>query len=308
MQKKTVMSGKGVKIPRFSLPILVAIALLVLLGGGVSWYLATRENQTQPVTDNETPTPTSPSPQNSTALLSDTASPSNASLMSQGEKILLDITSAKQAGAAAFAQQDWDQAIAQYQQATTSDPNDPESKLYFNNAKARQIGNPLTIAVVVPITPSENEAKEVLRGVASAQAEFNASPTPANRLLEVIIVNDDGTGKTASLAGDLIKFPPVLGVIGHGVDAGTRQAIAQYEKAGLAVLSPVSTNVTSDATGQSILKTISLTQQDQELHYALPTLHIEPLRKSYCFQIFSEIRNIVVNTDIPTGNQMLELD
>lgn len=265
MQKKTVMSSKGVKIPRFSLPILVAIALLVLLGGGVSWYLATRENQTQPVTDNETPTPTSPSPQNSTALLSDTASPGNASLISQGEKILLDTTSAKQAGAAAFAQQDWDQAIAQYQQATNADPNDPESKLYFNNAKARQIGNPLTIAVVVPITPSENEAKEVLRGVASAQAEFNASPTPANRLLEVIIVNDDGMGKTVSLAEDLIKFPPVLGVIGHGVDAGTRQAIAQYEKAGLAVLSPVSTNVTSDATGQSILKTISLTQQDQEL-------------------------------------------
>jgi len=217
------------------------------------------------VTDNGTPTPTPTLAQNSTALLSDTASPSNASLISQGETILLDTTPAKQAGAAAFAQQDWDQAIAQYQQATNADPNDPESKLYFNNAKARQIGNPLTIAVVVPITPSENEAKEVLRGVASAQAEFNASPTPANRLLEVIIVNDDGMGKTVSLAEDLIKFPPVLGVIGHGVDAGTRQAIAQYEKAGLAVLSPVSTNVTPDATGQSILKTISLTQQDQEL-------------------------------------------
>ena len=103
MQKKTVMSGKGVKIPRFTLPILVAIALLVLLGGGVSWYLATRDNQTQPVTDNGTPTPTSPSPQYSSALLSDTASPGNASLISQGEKILLDKTPAKQAGAAAFA-------------------------------------------------------------------------------------------------------------------------------------------------------------------------------------------------------------
>lgn len=265
MQKKTIMSGKTAKMPSLPLPILVVIALLILLGGGVSWYLATRDNQMPDVTDNGTPTPTPTAPQASTALLSDTASPSNASLISQGEKILLDPTPAKQAGAAAFAQKDWNQAIAQYQQATTTDPNDPESKLYLNNAKARQAGNPLTIAVVVPITSSANEAKEVLRGVASAQEQFNASSTPGNPLLEVIIVNDDDTGKTKSLAEDLIQFPTVLGVIGHGVNAGTRQAIAQYEKAGLAVLSPVSTNVTTDSSGQSILKTISLTQQDQEL-------------------------------------------
>ena len=259
MQKK---SGTGLKMPQIPVPVWLAIALLIILGAGVGLHLATRCQKTPEVCRNDPPPPTSINPK---ALLSETATPDNRALISQGEKVLLDATPKKQAGAAAFAQKNWDQAIANYQQATNTNPNDPESKIYLNNAKAKKAGNPLTMAVVVPITPSANEAKEVLRGVALAQDEFNQSPKASSRQLEVVIVNDDQTGKTLSLAEDLINFPNVLGILGHGVDLATRQAMAHYEKAGLAVLSPISVNVTADTTGQSILKTISLAPQDKEL-------------------------------------------
>jgi len=271
MQSKTVMSpGTGSKVSPLSLLVLVAIALFVLLGGGVGWYLVTQNNDLSVVDDNgdDTPTP-NPTPTEieiePLAILSETATPNNVELISQGERILLEATPEKEAGAAAFAQKNWDEAITEYQQAADANPNDPEGKIYLNNAKAKQAGKPLTMAVVVPITPSANEAKEILRGVALAQEEFNESPASADQLLEVVIVNDEQTGKTRSLAEDLINFPNVLGVLGHGVDGGTRQAVASYEKAGLAVLSPVSINVMADATGQSIMKTISLNQQEQEL-------------------------------------------
>jgi ABC-type branched-subunit amino acid transport system substrate-binding protein len=268
MRKKTIMSPRqGFKMPRFTLPVLVGLALLIVLVGGVGLYVARRDNQTPVTSDNDNPSSTPASPQtsiNPLAILSETATPANASLISQGEKILLDTTPQKQAGAVAFAQKNWDEAIAQYQEAADADPNDPESTIYLNNAKAKEAGNPLTMAVVVPITPSANEAKEVLRGVALAQEEFNQSQAASGRLLEAVIVNDDQTGKTLSLAEELIDFPNILGVLGHGVDSGTRQAMVRYERDGLAVLSPVSASVT-ETSGQTTLRTISLAQQEQEL-------------------------------------------
>jgi branched-chain amino acid transport system substrate-binding protein len=234
-----------------ALVICLIILLLVGAGGALGWVI-TRAKNGQPE-DND---------HNGGGIVQ----VNNSSLISQGEDILiLDNTpnlTQKQDGARAFGQSDWDLAMANYEQAVSQYPNDPEAKIYLNNTEAQKQGNPLTIAVVVPIGFNVNEAKEILRGVASAQDDFNLSAT--GRLLQVMIVNDDQSGKTVSLAEDLINSSDILAVLGHGAGGESRQAIARYENAPLAVLSPISVNVI-DRNGQSILKRISITQPEQEL-------------------------------------------
>lgn len=270
--QQTVLSKSS---PPLLVPIVVG--LLIALGAGFGVYKVLQSNHKQPEVATTTPTKTSsatpsatatptPSavPVNPQALVSETAT--NAQLISQGEKILIAgaANPQKTQGAAAFAKKNWNDATAKYQQAATADRNDPESTIYLNNAKAKKAGNPLTMAVVVPIATSADTAKEVLRGVAQYQDRFNQSPTTPGRLLEVVIVNDTDPQKAASLAQDLVNSPDVLGVLGHGVDNGSQQAIAIYQQAGLAVLSPISTSITPSG-GQSSLKTISLNDKAQEL-------------------------------------------
>lgn len=273
-----------------NMAIAIAAALVIVGAAGIGLFaLRGRETPTS-VVENGTPSPTNTAsaPLNPQAIVSETANPANAAFISQGEKILLPsgALAQKQNAAAAFAQKNWQEAIALYQQAASADANDPETKIYLNNAKAKNSGNPLTMAVVVPIAPSPNEAKEVLRGVAQAQEEFNQS---ASRLLEIAIVNDDQTGKTASLADDLTNSPNVLGVLGHGVDSSSRQAVARYEKAGLAALTPTSSNVSSGDASQSILRTISPTQQATEL------------LETYLQQVSETLANYAAKTAAPAS-------
>ncbi|MEP0840004.1 ABC transporter substrate-binding protein [Trichocoleus sp. AS-A1] len=269
--QKTVISKPPGSKPSFLLPILILLGILAALAGGFGLYKLTQGNKQPAIVaspETQSPTASDNAPTETAdpqAIASDTAD--NAELISQGEKILLkDATSSqKTAAAVAFAQKNWEDAIAQYQQAVSVNPNDPESKIYLNNAKAKKAGNPLTMAVVVPITPSPDTAKEVLRGVGQAQDEFNQSPATPGRLLEVVIVNDVDPVKAVSLAQDLTKSPNILGVLGHGVDNGSQQAIAMYEQAGLTVLSPISTSITPGSGGQSTLQTIPLAKKANEL-------------------------------------------
>jgi branched-chain amino acid transport system substrate-binding protein len=255
---KTVVSGGGAKFP-LPIPAVVAIALLLLLGGGGWWYFSQRGDRPV-VVDNGSGGVTT-SQVNPLAIVSQTAV--NSQLMSQGEQIL--ITGGKNyqekiAAASAFAAQDWPGAIQQYQQAVNRDRNDPEAKIYLNNAKAKQAGTPLTMAVVVPITARVNEAKEVLRGVAQYQEEFNQVPSIPGRLLEVVVVNEKESALAESLSKDIIQSSAhVLGVIGHGVDNNSRQALSHYEQNNVAVLSPLNTAITT-SNGQSTVKTIPLSQ------------------------------------------------
>jgi ABC-type branched-subunit amino acid transport system substrate-binding protein len=196
---------------------------------------------------------------NEAIFVSNTAK--NPDLFSQGEKILLNSTPSKEKGAESFKKEDWSNAIANYQQAATPQANDPEGKIYYNNAKARQKGNQNTIAVVVPIANDPNSAKEILRGVARYQEEFNNSNSGSP--LEIVIANDGGGLQSTAIADDLIQSGQVLAVMGHGIDPFSQKALEKYEKEGLAVLSPLTTNV-SDG-GQSTLKTIPLKDKSNEV-------------------------------------------
>jgi ABC-type branched-subunit amino acid transport system substrate-binding protein len=258
---KTVYAGgSSGATPQWVLPAMIAGAILLSVGGGYGVFRllssSQSETKTSAGTTMTTTTTTTTSPD---SLVS--ANATNAQLLSQGEQILLDSTSDKQAGATAFANRDWDGAIASYQKAVDTNPNDPEGKIYFNNAQVRKAGNPLTIAVAVPITPSPDSAKEVLRGVARYQEEFNKAVS--GRQLEVVIANDAGALQAASLAQDIVNAPDVLGVIGHGIDPGSQQALRKYQSAGLAALSPLTISVTGGE--QSTIKTIPIDQKANEL-------------------------------------------
>jgi ABC-type branched-subunit amino acid transport system substrate-binding protein len=258
--RKTQYTNTSTAKPQWIIPVVIvgAIAIAAAAGYGAFRLISGSSNETETQTTTQTPTTTT-TPTSSGGLISEQGT--NGQYFSQGEKILLDKTAEKQAGADAFAQKNWEDAIASYQQAADKNPNDPEGKIYLNNATARKAGNPLPIAVAVPIAASPDSAKEILRGVARSQEEFNRSAS--GRLLEVLIVNDPGSSQTPSLAEDIINAADVLGVVGHGIDPGSQQALSKYQKAGLAVLSPMTLSVSDSS--QSTIKTIPIGQKKGEL-------------------------------------------
>ena len=236
-------------------PLIVAIAALIALGvGGFGIYqLISSQGQQGKQTENS-----QNHGANSDKFVSETAT--NSQFFSQGEKILLGQTAAKQAAAKEFAARNWQGAIAAYQQAASSDPNDPESKIYQNNALARKAGNPLTIAAAVPLATDADTTKEILRGIAQSQTEFNQSQLAGGKLLEVVIVNYGSDLQAAGIAQDLVNASSVLGVVGYGVNPASNQALNVYQQGGLAVLSPLTTRVS-----QGTLQTIPSTEKVNEL-------------------------------------------
>ncbi|MEM8503667.1 MAG: ABC transporter substrate-binding protein [Cyanobacteria bacterium P01_D01_bin.1] len=163
---------------------------------------------------------------------------------SRGERILLtdEGNPDSEAGAAAMASGEYQNAISSFSRAVDSSGNEPEPQIYLNNAIARRQGNPYTIAVVVPVDGRSDVAREMLRGVADAQARFEEDSS-RDRLIEIVIANDGNDPQmAASIARKLAEDPSVLGVIGHNSSSATEPALPIYERAGLAVISPTSTS------------------------------------------------------------------
>lgn len=167
------------------------------------------------------------------------------SKISRGERTLFPKNNnpSRDQGIAAFKNGNYQQAANLFQQARKANQNDPEVEIYYNNARARQQGSPFTLAVVVPIGTNQNDAQEILRGVAQAQNQFNDNKGLNNRFLEIVIANDDNTKSAQQVAQQLVKDDSILGVIGHNSSDATQKALPEYEKAGLAIISPTATSV-----------------------------------------------------------------
>ena len=259
LPREAMQEKRGGASPSWLKPTIVAaIAALFIVGGGFATYQLVSSRRGDDGTDSEA------------ELVSQTVSTSSRSKISQGEKILLELRPDKEAGAEAFAIGDWEEAIARYESAAGVRPPDPESAIYQQNAEARKAGNPLTIAVVVPISDaatgdgSINSAKEILRGVALYQSEYNDRPGIPARLLEVAIADDANPLETIALAEDLAGSP-ILGVIGHGIGPTGEAAIRIYNDNSLPAISPINTSVSSDGSDRSILQTVSLDEKANEL-------------------------------------------
>jgi len=148
-------------------------------------------------------------------------------------------------GTQAFSANNYLRASELFAKAVKGDRQDPEVQIYLNNAKARLQGRPFTLTTVVPVDSAATSAEEMLRGVADAQTKFNEGGGLGSRLLEVVIAND-GNDKTISgcVARKLAKNPAILGVVGHNASSASQGALPEYEKAGLAMVSPTSTSTT----------------------------------------------------------------
>jgi ABC-type branched-subunit amino acid transport system substrate-binding protein len=166
--------------------------------------------------------------------------------LSEGERtFFFDLyTKNRVLGIQAFKNKDYSTAISLFRQALITTPNDPELRIYYNNARAIKQGKPLTLAVVVPVNSRRGIALEILRGVAQAQESFNEQREKSKTgLLKIVIANDDTEpGQASKVARKLIRDPKVLGVIGHYTSSASQSALAEYEKAGLAMISPTSTS------------------------------------------------------------------
>ena len=214
----------------FSPPPIVYISLFLLLFGFAYRWFSQNQNQ--------------PNPFNSVSIL-----PRNTtSSISTGEKILITekLTPDKQAGVEAYAKGDWKEAIAKLQSSLQQNPNDPEARIYLNNAK---IGNSkaLKIAVSVPIGSNLNIAQEILRGAAQAQDEVNNSGGISGIPIKLVIADDQNKPEIAAqVATEFTNDNTIIAVMGHNFSEAANAAAEIYQKEGLVAVFPTSGNVEND--------------------------------------------------------------
>ncbi|MDJ0620291.1 MAG: ABC transporter substrate-binding protein [Calothrix sp. MO_192.B10] len=152
-------------------------------------------------------------------------------------------------GIQAFKKGRYKDAAEFFKKAVADDRNDPEVLIYYNNALARLKGSPFTLAAVVPAEDdNKGAAKEMLRGMAQAQNQFNEQGGLGGRLLEIVIANDGNyPEKAKQVAAELVQDKSILGIIGHNSSSATSAALGEYKKARLPVISPTSTGILLDS-------------------------------------------------------------
>jgi ABC-type branched-subunit amino acid transport system substrate-binding protein len=178
--------------------------------------------------------------------------------ISRGERTLYPktINEKRDKGIIEFKKRNYKYAKELFRQAVAANHNDPEVLIYYNNARAHEQGFPVTLAVTVPVNQPESNDLEILRGVALAQNQFNDQRGSTAQLLEVVIAND-GNDKTKAqkVAKKLVENKSIMGVIGHNSSDSTKEALIEYRKAPLPVISATSTS-TSLLHGNIFFRTV----------------------------------------------------
>ena len=239
--KKCEICGHVLKKGNSLAPILAGTAAAALLGtlGYLGYGLVKDSRQAQ------APSTTPPSGSPGPTVAVPTAIPGGQSmdtgaLMSWGDQVLFkDIPGAEMAaGAAAYAQGDYQTAADQFQRVRQATRGEPEPLIYLNNARLGATPA-LGVAVVAPISDTPNAARELLRGVAQAQEEAIKAGVP----IKVLIADDNNNPDQArAIAEALIQDPEIVGVIGHGTSTTTLVAAPLYQQAGLPMIAPTSTS------------------------------------------------------------------
>ncbi len=177
---------------------------------------------------------------------------------SQGEKLLIveGASSDKQAAIQALGKGDFQQAVYLLEKSLQTNRNDPEALIYLNNARIGEAKS-YTIAVSVPIGSNVNTALEVLRGVAQSQNQINQTGGINGIPLKVLIADDaDNPEIAAQIAQKLTADNSILGVVGHTSSDTSLAAAAIYQKAGLVMISPISTSVKLSNFGDYIFRSV----------------------------------------------------
>lgn len=181
-----------------------------------------------------------------------------------------------------FRAEKYELAINLFEQAIQGDITDPVPQIYLNNAKARLKGKPLKLAVVISIDYYEYAAKEILRGVADAQTEFNKGGGKNGRLLEIVIANDGNEPPVSKIvANKLANQKDILGIIGHHSSESSETALPIYEKARVPMVSPTSSS--SKLKSDVFFRTISSTREaaPKYAQYIKQYLHLDKIDVFY---------------------------
>ena len=218
-------------------PLMILTAVATTMTIAASILVASYTNFSLPDSKRELKISSSPTP--------DYAPDNNT--ISRGDKTLFSNINNRfrDQGIEAFKNGNYQEAVNLFQQAVKANPYDPEVLIYYNNARASQNISSVSLAVVVPIDSKTNNdnAQEILRGVAQAQDQFNNNQGSNGLLLKVVIVNDSNNPKEAKqVVQEIVKDDSILGVIGHNSSDVTKAVIPEYEKAGLAIISSTATS------------------------------------------------------------------
>jgi ABC-type branched-subunit amino acid transport system substrate-binding protein len=195
------------------------------------------------------------------------------SIINSGEKprLFLGRTNVDlEEGTKNFQKGEYKEAKKRFEQAKYVDPSDPVPYIYSNNAEARLQSEqkeqpPWKLAVVVGIDSFEDTAREILRGVADSQEQFNRTGGKDGRLLEILIINDGNQPKfSRKIAERLVNRQDILGIIGHAPSESSKEALPVYEKRNLAMLSPTSSS--SELKGEVFFRAIQSTTESAEVY------------------------------------------
>ncbi len=167
--------------------------------------------------------------------------------ISLGEEILLKTNRQDniiEQGRQAFKNKEYKQAIQLFKQSLDRLPNNPEIRIYYNNARAAyQDRNPLKIATSVPLGNNPEIAQEILRGIALLQQELNdeQANNPDFHFLQVVVANDNNSPVDAKdRAEKFVKDPSIIAVVGHNASAASEAAKDIYVPGKIVALSPTS--------------------------------------------------------------------
>ncbi len=187
-------------------------------------------------------------------------------------------------GSEYFKKGDYKNAEKFFYLATEANRNDPIPQIYLNNTKARSTGkrNPLKLAVVTGIDFHGSTSKEIFRGVADSQDEFNKSGGKNGRLLEIVIANDGNEPEISKkVAEKLVNESDILGIIGHHASESSEVAIPIYRGKKLAIVSPTSSS--SKLKDDVFFRVIQTTTEAAKLYakYIKNTLHSDSIAIFY---------------------------
>ncbi|NCS02264.1 MAG: ABC transporter substrate-binding protein [Microcystis aeruginosa G13-11] len=164
--------------------------------------------------------------------------------ISLGEEILLKTNrqdNSLERGRQAFKNKEYKQAIQLFKKSLDRLPNNPEIRIYYNNARAAyQDRNSLKIATSVPLGNNPEIAQEILRGLALFQQELNDEQAKNHdfHFLQVVVANDNNSAADAKdRAEKFVKDPSIIAVVGHNASAASEAAKDIYVQGKIVALS-----------------------------------------------------------------------
>ncbi|NEQ82741.1 MAG: ABC transporter substrate-binding protein, partial [Moorea sp. SIO2I5] len=168
--------------------------------------------------------------------------------ISCGEESLFsgDQPTNKNDGLKAYYEQEYQKASEFFKVSWAKEDRDPETLIYWNNAKLNTNINikPYTIAVGIPIRVDEDTAKELLRGIAQAQDEINNSEVKINgRPLRILIADDhDDVAHAKRRANQIASQSEIIAVVGHYASGITLKTLEVYQKHKIVIVAPISSS------------------------------------------------------------------